>query len=252
MNKTMVLGMRVDETSIKKVVDIIAEWCGKKNQSRYVCVSNVHMCIETYDSDVFRSVVNNADIVVPDGKPLVIGSRLLGGEESQQVRGADLTRALLELSNEQSLSIGFYGGSEQALNGIRDVIALRYPNAELNCLISPPYREISEKEDNEYIESINESGVNILFVGLGCPKQEIWMANHKGKVDSVMIGVGAVFDFLSGTKREAPKWIQEIGLEWLFRLLSEPKRLWKRYLIYNPRFVWIFTKQLVNSRLGKA
>jgi N-acetylglucosaminyldiphosphoundecaprenol N-acetyl-beta-D-mannosaminyltransferase len=119
-------------------------------------------------------------------------------------------------------------------------------------MISPPYRELTQEEDQEYIETINNSGVQILFVGLGCPKQEIWMANHKGKVNSTMGGVGAGFDFLSGTKKEAPSWGQEVGLEWLFRLMLEPKRLWKRYLFYNPRFLWNFAKQLIHSRLGKA
>jgi N-acetylglucosaminyldiphosphoundecaprenol N-acetyl-beta-D-mannosaminyltransferase len=210
------------------------------------------MCIEAFDSEVFRSMVNNADIVVPDGKPLVVGSKLLGKKDSQQVRGADLTRALLDLSNKRGLSVGFYGGSEQALSEISEIIKKGYPNTKLNCLISPPYREITQEEDQEFIETINNSGVQILFVGLGCPKQETWMANHKGKVNSTMVGVGAVFDFLSGTKKEAPRWLQELGLEWLFRLISEPKRLWKRYLIYNPRFLWNFTKQLIDSRLRKA
>lgn len=251
MNKAMVLGMRVDETSIQNVLNLIAEW-SVRNQSKYICVSNVHMCMETYDSELFRQVVNNADIVVPDGKPLVISSRLLGRKESNQVRGADLTRALLELSNERGLTLGFYGGSEQALESISALISNKYPNIKLNCLISPPYRELSEKECNDYVETIKKAGVQILFVGLGCPKQEIWMAKHKGKIDSVMIGVGAVFDFLSGTKKEAPVWIQKLGLEWFFRLLSEPRRLWKRYFIHNPRFIWNFTIQFVSSRLGKA
>jgi N-acetylglucosaminyldiphosphoundecaprenol N-acetyl-beta-D-mannosaminyltransferase len=250
MDSSQILKMRVDETSVNRVVDLVAEW-SDDNQSRYICVSNVHMCIEVFDSDNFREMVNNADIVVPDGKPLVIGSRLLGKTNSQQVRGADLTRSLLELSNKKGLNVGFYGGTELALNRIRELIEKKYPNIKLNCLISPPYRELTEKEDADNIAYINKSGVQILFVGLGCPKQEKWMAIHKGKVNSVMIGVGAVFDFLSGTKREAPKFIQDIGMEWFFRLLSEPKRLWKRYLIYNPRFIWNFTRQLIENRFGK-
>ncbi|MCU7945061.1 MAG: WecB/TagA/CpsF family glycosyltransferase [Candidatus Thiodiazotropha sp. (ex Cardiolucina cf. quadrata)] len=114
-------------------------------------------------------------------------------------------------------------------------------------LISPPFRELNKLEDTGFVDKINSTEVQILFVGLGCPKQEKWMAQHKGEVHAVMVGVGAVFDFLSGTKKEAPRWLQSLGLEWLFRLLSEPNRLWKRYTIHNPRFIWHFFKQLLSN-----
>jgi N-acetylglucosaminyldiphosphoundecaprenol N-acetyl-beta-D-mannosaminyltransferase len=203
--------------------------------------------MEAYDNQHFQSVVNDADLVVPDGKPLAVGLKLLGNKSGQQVRGADITRELLKYCSNNGIVLGFYGGSQEAINRIKEMVSKDYPDIKLGCAISPPFRKLSVQEDNDYIEQINKSGVQILLVGLGCPKQEQWMAQHKGRVKAVMVGVGAVFDFLSGTKSEAPKLIQIIGLEWLYRLLSEPKRLWRRYAVYNPRFIWNFSKQLMTK-----
>jgi N-acetylglucosaminyldiphosphoundecaprenol N-acetyl-beta-D-mannosaminyltransferase len=203
--------------------------------------------MEAYDNQDFQSLVNDADLVVPDGKPLAIGLKLLGNRNSHQVRGADITRELLKCCSKNGFTLGFYGGTQEAIDKIKEMVRKEYPSIKLGCAVSPPFRKLSVQEDNNYIEQINESDVQILLVGLGCPKQEQWMAEHKGHVKAVMIGVGAVFDFLSGTKSEAPKWIHTIGFEWLYRLLSEPKRLWRRYAVYNPRFIWNFSKQLMTK-----
>ncbi|MBU0970232.1 MAG: WecB/TagA/CpsF family glycosyltransferase, partial [Proteobacteria bacterium] len=124
----------------------------------------------------------------------------------------------------------------------------KYPGLHIACAISPPFRELTPQEDEEYTKQINKSGARILFVSLGCPKQERWMADHKDRLSCVMLGVGAAFDFLSGKKKHAPRWMQKVGLEWIFRLACEPRRLWKRYFKHNPRFIWYFGKQLIKER----
>ncbi|MCG7899544.1 MAG: WecB/TagA/CpsF family glycosyltransferase [Candidatus Thiodiazotropha weberae] len=251
MRNVSILGMRVDETSIDEAAKVIINWA-KINSSKYVCVSNVHMCMESYDSKCYRDQVNSADIVVPDGKPLAIGARLLGNEKTNQIRGADLTRYLLQIANDEGISVGFYGSSYETLEAIKKGLQNTYPKLKIATLISPPFRELTQEENTQDINLINSSGVQLLFVGLGCPKQEIWMSKQKNTVKSVMVGVGAVFDFLSGTKSEAPIIIQKLGLEWFFRLITEPRRLWKRYMYHNPRFLWNYFKQYRISRLNKV
>ena len=237
-----ILTMQVNITSINQIIELISDKI-KTIINGYICVSNVHMCMEVFDNSEFRSVVNNADCIIPDGKPLALGLKLLGRKKAQQVRGTDITLALCHLAQRNNWVIGLYGGSEETLKQLTYFLSNTFPELKIGCTISPPFRLLSEQEDEGYTQAINNADVQILFVGLGCPKQEKWMAAHKGQVHSIMLGVGAAFDFLSGQKKEAPKWIQIIGLEWLFRLVSEPRRLWKRYLINNPRFIWYFIQQ---------
>jgi len=247
MKRDAILNMDVNVTSMAQTVARIDGWIQNK-QSHVVCVSNVHMCMEAYDDPEFAEIVNSADKVIPDGKPIALGLRLLGHDLAEQVRGADITLSLCDSAEQLGWKIGLYGGSEEVLAGFKDFLLSEYPNLEIACAISPPFRELSTSEDLQMIEQINASGAQILFVGLGCPKQEYWMAAHKDKVNSVMLGVGAVFDFLSGHKKEAPRWVQVIGMEWFFRLCSEPRRLWKRYFKHNPRFILFFTCQLLKRR----
>jgi N-acetylglucosaminyldiphosphoundecaprenol N-acetyl-beta-D-mannosaminyltransferase len=151
----------------------------------------------------------------------------------------------LEAAAQENLPVGFYGGSPEVLNMLIKRMQARYEGLNVAFSCSPPFREMSREEDLAIIEQINQSGVRILFVGLGCPKQEIWMAEHRGKVKAVMLGVGAAFDFHAGTIPQAPAWMQRVGLEWLFRLGTEPRRLWKRYLYHNPRFIFLAVADLL-------
>lgn len=237
-----ILTMQVDVTSIDQIIELIGNKVNKAI-SGYICVSNVHMCMEVFDDFEFRKVVNNADWVIPDGKPLTFSLQLLGQNKAQQVRGTDITLALCQQAQNNNWVIGLYGGSEKSLEGLVQFLSNTFPKLEIGCAISPPFCILSEQEKQHHVQKINDAGVQILFVGLGCPKQEKWMAEHKGRVNSVMLGVGAAFDFLSGNKKEAPKWIQDIYLEWLFRLASDPHRLWQRYFMNNPRFIWHFIRQ---------
>jgi len=218
----------------------------------YVCVSNVHMCMETYDSLEFRKIVNNADLVIPDGRPIFWAQKLLGYKDAQQVRGQDIMNALCEESNQGELKIGLYGGSSNdVLNQVIRSLTKTYPNISIVYSYSPPFRALTVAEDIQIIKDINSAKVDVLFVGIGCPKQERWMAEHKESLNCVMLGVGAAFDFICGSKKHAPRWMQKVGLEWLFRLVSEPKRLWKRYLKQNPRFIYHFSIQLVKTKFSK-
>jgi len=243
MERKCIIKMDVDITSIsdsrKKILDLVSEVKGA-----YVCVSNVHMCMEVFDDPYFAAVVNDADLVIPDGRPLSWAQKLLGHKDAQQVRGQDIMNELCRISGEKSLNIGLYGGSS---NDLLETVVVKlktdYPDISITYMFSPPFRQLTDDEDAQVVNDINNANVNILFVGIGCPKQERWMAEHKGKVNCVMLGVGAAYDFIAGSKKHAPRWMQKIGLEWFYRLCTEPKRLWKRYLKHNPRFVYYFMQQ---------
>lgn len=241
-----ILGMRVDATSYQKATCQIIDWA-KAAESRYVCAANVHMVMEAYDKQEFAQVVNRADLVAPDGKPLVQALRALGVKDVDQVRGPNLTLHVCEAAAQAGIPIGLYGGSPESLELFVTFLRNRFPGIQVVCQISPPFRPLTPAEDAEYTQQIVESSARILFVGIGCPKQEFWMSAHQDKIAAVMLGVGAAFDFHSGRVKEAPQWMQALYLEWLFRLLMEPKRLWKRYAKHNPRFVIFFlTQWLVN------
>ena len=239
-----ILGMRVDGTSYADAVDRVLAWA-RDHQSRYVCVATAHMVMEAYDSAEFRQIVNGADLVTPDGMPLVWGLRWLGIKEAVRVYGPDLTPAVLRAAAALGIPVGFFGGAPAVLERLTAAAAARFPGLNVAFAESPPFRPLTDEEDQGYVERINRSGARILFVGLGCPKQEWWMAARRGRVRAVMLGVGAAFDFLAGTKPWAPRWMQQAGLEWLFRLATEPRRLWRRYLRHNPRFAFLFGLQVM-------
>lgn len=238
-----ILAMPVDVTSYTLAVPWIIE-AARTGCAKYVCVANVHMCMESFDNTEFGKVVNNADLVVPDGRPLVWALRSLGEKHAFQVRGSDLLLKLCTEAERKHIPIGLYGGTLESLEDFQSYLKREYPSLMIACAISPPFRPLDAQEDAKYVAQIDASGARILFVGIGCPKQENWMAEHRELLHCVMIGVGAAFDFFSGRKKHAPRWMQQAGLEWVFRLASDPRRLWKRYLKHNPRFVWHFFKQL--------
>jgi N-acetylglucosaminyldiphosphoundecaprenol N-acetyl-beta-D-mannosaminyltransferase len=240
----LILGTDVSMSSYDTVVHGAKGWT-RSSESRYICVANVHMLMEAHDSPEFAGMVNDADLVVPDGVPLVWMMRFKGALGQQRVYGPTLMLHVLEAAARENIPVGFYGSKPEVLESLVKRMQARYAGLNVAYSFSPPYRELSQQEDDEVVQSINRSGTRILFVGLGCPKQEIWMAKHRGRVKAVMLGVGAAFDFHAGAKPQAPAWMQRLGLEWLFRLLSEPRRLWKRYLYHNPRFVVLAVADLL-------
>jgi N-acetylglucosaminyldiphosphoundecaprenol N-acetyl-beta-D-mannosaminyltransferase len=239
-----ILGMRVDRTSYAHASELICNWA-KVGTSRYVCIASVNNVMESFDSADFRKVMNGSDLVTPDGMPIVWGSMLLGWKDATRVYGPDLTPHILGDAERRQIPVGFYGGSPSTIKRLRQVVSERFPALEVAYTYSPPFRPLSPEEDETVVQAINASETRILFVGLNTPKQEYWMAAHRNRVASVMVGVGAAFDFLAGSKPQAPRWMRRIGMEWFFRLITEPKRLWKRYFKHNPRFIAFFGMQLL-------
>lgn len=246
VNSRLILGMRTDATSYADAAARILAWASSR-ESRYVCLANVHMTTASHDSAELRAIVNGADLVAPDGMPLVWALRLLGVPTATHVRGSTLTLCLIERAAAMDVPIGFYGGTPEAMALLLRVCQRRFSALRVAYAHAPPFRQLTTDEDAAVIREINASGLGILFVGLGCPKQEQWMASHKGAVNAVMLGVGAAFDFLAGVKPEAPKWMQRAGLEWLFRLATEPRRLGWRYAYHNPRFAVLLAAQYLKS-----
>lgn len=245
-----ILGMRVDATTYEDAASRILGWA-KAGDSRYVCVATVNNVMESHDDPAFRHIMNAADLVTPDGMPLVWGLRLFGVPAAERVYGPDLTPVVCEHAARDAVPVGFFGGTPTSLKAMTGNLQARFSSLRVAYGWSPPFRPLRPEEDAAAVEAINDSGARILFVGLGSPKQDRWMAEHRGRVNAVMIGVGAAFDLLAGAKRRAPARIQAMGLEWLFRLATEPRRVWRRYLRHNPRFLLLFARQLARARLGR-
>ena len=237
-NTSNILGVNISvtnmESTIADIVDNLEKWRGE-----YVCVSNVHTTVMAHDDARYRAVQNEAVMALPDGGPLSSYSRSTGKTDARRVTGPDLMRELLKRSKEHGWSHFFYGSSEKTLEMLKEKIERDYPGAKIVGMISPPYREISPEEDEEYVRIINEARPDFVWIGLGAPKQEIWMNAHKGRINALMFGVGAAFDYESGNLKRAPKWMQKCNLEWLYRLMQEPKRLFKRYFVTNIKFLWL-------------
>jgi N-acetylglucosaminyldiphosphoundecaprenol N-acetyl-beta-D-mannosaminyltransferase len=231
-----ILGIPIASTSYETAVADILRWA-RQAESRIVCAANVHMLMEAFDSSEFAKVVKSADLVTPDGMPLVWMMRLRGVRRQERVYGPTLMMKVIDAAARQGVPVGLYGSTPQALGLLIESLRDKCPGLTVAYSFSPPFGPLSPDEDRQVVEDLNRSGARILFVGLGCPKQERWMAEHRDRIDAVMIGVGAAFDFHAGRISQAPRWIQTLGLEWLFRLAVEPRRLWRRYLYHNPRFV---------------
>lgn len=216
-----------------------------------ICATNVHMVMEAHDDPMFSGVVNGADLVVADGRPVVWACRLLGRREAAHVRGQDLTVRLCDIASREHVTVGLYGGAPDTVESVRAHLQRLHPGLHVAYVGSPPFRPLTAAEDAADVEAIRAAGVQMLFVGLGCPKQERWMAAHRDRLPCAMLGVGAVFDMLAGRYRVAPLWVQRSGLEWVFRLGQEPRRLWARYARHNTRFLLYFAAQWARSLAGR-
>jgi N-acetylglucosaminyldiphosphoundecaprenol N-acetyl-beta-D-mannosaminyltransferase len=222
---------------------------GRNLQSHYVCVTSAHGVILADDDAVFASYINTADAATPDGMPVVWALRSFGEKQQQRVYGPTLMHHLCDASANHGIRIFLYGSSEETLQTLRANLIARFPGLQIAGSYSPPFRPLTAEEDSQICVTIGESNVDILFVGLSTPKQEKWMYEHRHSFPgTTMIGVGAAFDFHAGATRQAPLWIQNNGLEWLFRLLMEPARLWRRYLLITPRFLPLWFGQLLKNR----
>ncbi len=247
LTKGTILSINVSKGKRAEFVNSILE-LGRQKKSSYVCVANVHMLVEAYWSKPFQQVVNEADIVTPDGMPLAKSFKILYGAEQDRVDGMSLLPLLLERAIEENLSVYFYGSSSAIIETTRTFIKKDYPALNVVGMYSPPFRYLTEAEESAVIDSIANSGANIVFVALGCPKQEQWMAEMKGRIPSVMVGIGGALPVLIGIQKRAPQWMQKGSLEWLFRLLQEPRRLFKRYTVTNTTFLYLLAKEKLKSK----
>ena len=236
---------------------LMLRWA-KTRSSKAVCLANVHMLIEAYRNPDFANVLHKADLVTPDGKPLVLMLQRLGIKHQNQVAGMDVFLNLCDLAEQTGVKVYFLGSTKKILNKIRRKLSSEYPVlqvAGMKAIAKIETEDIAKSYDLELVDEINQSGAGIVFVCLGCPKQEIWMSHYHGSINSVMVGVGAVFSMYAGINPRAPRWIQQVGMEWLYRLLQEPRRLWGRYSSTIPPFLYLASKELVTpykKRLSQA
>lgn len=227
----------------------ILDWATSR-ESRFVAICNAHVTVLAAQQPDYRDVVNRADMATPDGAPVAWMMRRLGVAGQQRINGPDLMWRLCEQAERLKIAVYFYGAGEATLSGLRARCEEAFPGLRAHYY-APPFRSLTPDEDEADVRAINAAQPGLVFVGLGCPKQERWMSAHRGRVHAVMVGVGAAFDFHAGTIRRAPPWMRENGLEWLHRLYSEPRRLWKRYLVTNTLFVLLAGRQLLRHALRR-
>jgi N-acetylglucosaminyldiphosphoundecaprenol N-acetyl-beta-D-mannosaminyltransferase len=246
-----VLGTQVAAVQIPDVVAIFQGWIEDRRESRYVAVCNVHMIVEAERSADFRKVIDAAALVVPDGSPLIWIGRWGGFPLARRCYGPDLFQEFTESTAAKGYRHYLYGGHPGVGEKVAERLQQDYPGVVIAGAFAPPFREMTAEEDEEAVQAINASGADILWVALGCPRQEIWMHEHRDRLNvPVVVGVGQAFDIYAGRVAQAPRWMREHGLEWLFRLLTNPRRLWRRYLVYNSDFLlrvaysWLSDKPL--------
>lgn len=248
LQRVNVLGVGVSAIDMEAALRTIEGWIDR-GESHYVTITGVHGVMESQRDEELRWIHNRAGMVTPDGMPLVWVSRLAGQRQVRRVYGPELMLAVCEKSLEKGYRHYLYGGAEGVPERLAERLQARFPELQIVGTLAPPFRALTPEEDIEVVERINAAAPDIVWVGLSTPKQERWMAAHLGRLKApVMVGVGAAFDFHAGLKRQAPRWVQHSGLEWMFRLGTEPRRLWKRYLRNNPLFVYSILLQAVGIR----
>ena len=252
MERIQVSNVKINPIQISQVIKIMAGWIDEKSLGNYVVIANAYDFALCLRDEKIREASNSSSLTVPDGFSLLLLARLYGYSLKKRVYGPQLMEEALEVFQNKEYSHFFYGSTDKILDKLEENVKKKYPKARIAGRFSPPFRQLTNDEESRIIEMINSSNADVLWVGLGCPKQQLWMFEHKDKIKvPVMIGVGAAFDFLAGIKPQAPKWMQNSGLEWLFRLVSEPKRLWKRYLLANTVFLGVFIREFFRIKIVK-
>ena len=233
-----VLGVHVSAINPTMALEQIAEWVDRGDR-QYVCVTGVHGVTESRRDPELQSIHNASGLTTPDGMPMVWCGRWAGARWMRRVYGPDLMLEVVTEAAKRGWSSYFYGSTDATLSALVSNLSKRIPGMNVAGTYAPPFRPLTPEEDAAVVERINAARPDLVWVGLSTPRQERWMAAHRSVLDApVLLGVGAAFDFHAGAKRQAPKWMQRSGLEWLFRLLSEPRRLWRRYLVGNSTFLW--------------
>lgn len=244
-----VLGVRVDAVQIADVVRQMEDWIARGESCQYIAVTGMHGVTEAQHDAQFKAVLNSAGLVVPDGMPLVWISRWLGFNLRRRVYGPELMATFCEQTAAKGYRHFFYGGAPGVAEELASRMAARFSGMLVAGTYSPPFRVLTQEEDREVVAAIEVARADVVWVGLSTPKQERWMHDHRDKLNvPVLVGVGAAFDFHTGRVAQAPRWMREHGLEWLFRLASEPKRLWRRYLLNGSEFAWLVLLELMGLR----
>ena len=234
MKTCNILGTNIAVTNMAETVAYIEKHIDEL-RGKYICVSNVHTTVTGYEEADYRNIQNTAALALPDGKPLSLYSKKHGFPEAERVTGPDLMGELFARDN--GLRHYFYGGKEETIQVLSEKLPGEYPSLQIAGMVSPPFRPLTEEEDERELQKMNDAKADIIWIGLGAPKQERYMYEHRGKVNGVMIGVGAGFDYYAGTIKRAPMWMQKLSLEWLYRLMQDPKRLFRRYFATNFKFL---------------
>ena len=247
-----IFGVGVSAINMDDAIATIGGWIERRTPN-YVCITGVHGVMESRRDARLRDIHNQAGMVTPDGMPLVWMSRWLGAKRVSRVYGPDLMRAISARSPERGFRHFYFGGAPGVADRLASALTAANPGLNVVGTLCPPFRPLTPEEDADIVARINQAAPDIVWVGLSTPKQERWMASHVGRIEApVLIGVGAAFDFLSGTKKQAPDWMQRNGLEWLFRLCAEPRRLWRRYATMVPSFLLLAAGRLIRHALGRA
>lgn len=241
MRTCNILGTNIAVTNMAETVAYIEEHI-EELRGKYICVSNVHTTVTGYEDKEYQEIQNHAAVALPDGKPLSLYSKKHGFPEAERVTGPDLMGELFARKN--GLRHYFYGGREETIKVLSEKLPAEYKDLIVAGMVSPPFRPLTQEEDGEAVQKMNDAKADIIWVGLGAPKQERWMYEHEGRVSGVMIGVGAGFDYYAGTIKRAPMWMQKMSLEWLYRLMQDPKRLFKRYFVTNFKFLWLTMRKV--------
>lgn len=237
----------ISVSDFSRTIETISDW-SKSKRSSYICICNVHSVVTARTDGYFSRVINQADLSTPDGAPVAWLMRKMGHYNQSRINGPDLMWMYCKHAEKTMESIYLYGNQKCTLDELQRQLHQHFPSLSIAGAYSPPFRTLTTEEDAAVVETINASGAGTVWVSLGCPKQEKWMAEHRGRINAVMIGVGAAFDYHAGTIQRAPLWMQRNGLEWLHRLCSEPRRLWKRYLVTNTLFIYYAACQLLGRR----
>jgi N-acetylglucosaminyldiphosphoundecaprenol N-acetyl-beta-D-mannosaminyltransferase len=249
--KVGILGVPIAAVNMAQAVAQVEDWI-REGVRTFVTVTGVHGIMESQQDEQLKAIHRAAGMCVPDGMPTVWLGRLAGHRRMRRVYGPTLMLQLMRVSAHRGYTHFFYGGGRGVPEELRDRLVARYPGLRVVGTLSPPFRPMTASEEKALEELIGRLAPDILWVGLSTPKQERWMAAHVGKLNAkVMIGVGAAFDFITGRLPQAPAWMQQAGLEWLFRLGVEPRRLWRRYLCNNPRFVWRAVQEMLSHWNGR-
>lgn len=252
INIVEIAGVKIHRISVKNAIKQIENFIANKGRHQ-VCITNVYSLVVMRKDEEFKKANNISGLVVADGMPLVWVSKLYGQPIPERVVGYDIFYELCKIADEKLYNFFFLGSTTEVLNNMCVNLKKQFPDLQIVGTCSPPYKETFSDMDNlEMIKKINEVKPDILWVGMAAPKQEKWIYHNLDKLNvKVAIGIGAVFDFVAGKVKRAPRWMQNIGLEWLFRLIQEPKRLWKRYLVGNTVFIYLVFKELMKKLITR-